>query len=35
MNLRARLPILLLLAILGGAAIWLFTRPTEPDPWLG
>lgn len=35
MNLRQRLPILVLLAVLGGAAIWYFTRQTAPDPWLG
>lgn len=35
MSLRKRLPILLLLAVLGGAAIWFATRPAAPDPWLG
>jgi HlyD family secretion protein len=35
MSLRKRLPILLLLAVLGGAAIWFATRPAMPDPWLG
>lgn len=35
MSLRRRLPILVLLAVLGGAAIWYFTRQTAPDPWLG
>jgi HlyD family secretion protein len=34
-TLRQRLPILLLLALLGGAAIWYFTRPAAHDPWLG
>ncbi|WP_054120728.1 HlyD family secretion protein [Novosphingobium sp. AAP93] len=35
MSLRQRLPILVLLAVLVGAAIWYFTRQTAPDPWLG
>jgi len=35
MSLRQRLPILVLLAVLCGAAIWYFTRQTAPDPWLG
>ncbi len=33
--LRRRLPILLLLAVLVGAAVWFLTRPVGPDPWLG
>ena len=33
--LRRRLPILLLLAVLAGAAMWFLTRPAGPDPWLG
>lgn len=35
MTMRQPLPILLLLAVLAGAAIWFLTRPTAPDPWLG
>jgi len=35
MTLRQRLPILLLLAVVAGAAIWFLTRPAANDPWLG
>lgn len=35
MSLRQRLPILFLLGVLAGVAIWFFTRQAAPDPWLG
>ena len=35
MSLRKRLPVLVLLSVLAGAAIWFATRSNAPDPWLG
>lgn len=35
MSVRQRLPILVVLVALAGAAIWYFTRTSAPDPWLG